>query len=272
MERIHKEADSKITRFLERRFGTWLVHWHKEVEIVHILEEPAPFLVGNECFTAKTGDFVIAKGCEPHQFRFDRNNKKLVQICKFNIGLMYDLTKSFKYPKTHITKSEIDAVPGLYGKLCEAFEELGKHADGKGSDVIADCYTLLLYSLLTENFPTDTEFSSYDSESLMNLQKLLDYIDQNYSKSISLHTLTEVINYSPNYISSLFRKYGNMSYKEYLDNVRISHAAEIIRKKSQNKNFTEVAAVCGFDNIRTFNNVFKRIMGCTPSEYKNAQI
>ena len=61
-----------------------------------------------------------------------------------------------------------------------------------------------------------------------------------------------------------------MSYKEYIDKVRVGHAGNYIRKGG--KSFAEISKLCGFDTPRTFNNVFKRVMGCTPTEYKNAQI
>ena len=103
---------------------------------------------------------------------------------------------------------------------------------------------------------------------MLNLQRLLDYINLNYEKDISLQTLADEINYSVNYVSSLFKKYSSITFKEYLDRIRISHAAELIRRNDTNHSFTEISARCGYDNIRTFNNVFKRIMGCTPTDYK----
>ncbi|MBQ7292182.1 MAG: helix-turn-helix transcriptional regulator, partial [Clostridia bacterium] len=101
------------------------------------------------------------------------------------------------------------------------------------------------------------------------LQVILDYIDKNYAHAITLQTLAEKINYSDSYVSLLFSKYSGMSYKEYIDRVRISKATELIRRGG--KTFTEISVLCGYDTIRTFNNVFKRIMDCTPTEYKTEQ-
>ena len=265
---IVKERNDKITRYLHRSFGTWIMHWHNEMEIVHILDEPAPLIVGNAQYTAHKGDFCIIRGCELHQFLFDKQNKKAAEICKFNLTLAYSLCKKFQYPKTFITKAEIDTVPGLYDKLCDTFNELSKHADGAGSDALADCYTVLLYTLLSEHFPSDANIFTYDSSAMQNFQMLLDYINLNYEKDISLQTLADKINYSVNYVSSLFKKYSSITFKEYLDRIRISHAAELIRISDTNHSFTEISARCGYENIRTFNNVFKRIMGCTPTDYK----
>ena len=266
---IVKESDSKITRYLKRSFGTWVMHWHNEIEIVHILEGPAPVIIGNTHYVAQKGDFLVIQGCNLHQFLFDSQNKKCAEICKFNILLAYDLCKKFQYTRPFISKAEVDAIPGLYEKLCAAFNELGKHADGAGSDSLADCYTVLLYTLLAEHFPLDVNLSTFDTKAMLNLQRLLDYINLNYEKSISQQTLADEINYSVNYVVSLFKKYNGMTFKEYLDRIRISRATELIQSNHSRHNFTEIATRCGYDNVRTFNNVFKRIMGCTPSDYKN---
>jgi len=264
---IYKEPDTSITRYLERTFKTWLMHWHREVEIVHVIEGPCTFVVGKKSYVGNSGDFIITRGCEPHQFVTPIFKK--MQICKFNIGLIYGITKKFQYPKSFISSDEIALIPGLYDELCSVFDKLGKIYNEGGSNIIADCYTILLFNLLAENFPDKTENSSYDSESLLNLQVILDYIDKNYAHAITLQTLAEKINYSDSYVSLLFSKYSGMSYKEYIDRVRISKATELIRRGG--KTFTEISVLCGYDTIRTFNNVFKRIMDCTPTEYKTEQ-
>lgn len=265
---IYKEPDHNITRYLERGFKTWLMHWHREIEIVHVIEGPCTFIVGKKSYEGNAGDFLVMRGCEPHQFV--TYPEKKMQICKFNVGLIYGITKRFQYPKTFISAEEIARVPGLYGELCSVFNKIGQVYENLGSDILSDCYTVLLFSLLAENFPDSSGNAVYDAESLLNLQTVLDYIDTNYARAITLQTLAEKINYSDSYIFLLFSRYSGMSYKEYIDRVRISHATEYIRKGG--KTFTEIAALCGYDTIRTFNNVFKRMMDCTPTEYKNAQV
>lgn len=47
--------------------------------------------------------------------------------------------------------------------------------------------------------------------------------------------------------------------------VRVEHAANELKNTSSK--VTDIAIDCGFNNIRTFNRVFKEITGCTPSEF-----
>ena len=265
---IYKEHDNWITRYKCSTFRTWVMHWHKEIEIVHLLDGPCSFMAGEKLYHCNAGDFVVFRGCEPHKFITPISRK--MQICKFNISLMYGLSKKFQYPKTVITSEEISRTPGLNDELCRAFDKLGEVADKKGSDLIADSYTVLLFCLLSENFPSDFESTVCDADAFIKLHSLFNYIDKNYSKAITLQELGDMVNYSKSHVSFLFSKYSGMSYKEYLDRVRISHATSYIEKSE--KTFAEISALCGFVSIRTFNNVFKRIMGCTPTEYKASHI
>ena len=73
---IVKESNNKITRYLCRSFGTGVMHWHNEIEIVHILDESAPIIVGDTKYVAHKGDFCVIRGCELHQFLFDKQSKK----------------------------------------------------------------------------------------------------------------------------------------------------------------------------------------------------
>ena len=56
-----------------------------------------------------------------------------------------------------------------------------------------------------------------------------------------------------------------INFVTYLNLVRVEHAAFELRHTE--KKFTDIALSCGFNNVRTFNRVFKEITGCTPSEF-----
>ena len=54
---IYKEPDHNITRYLERGFKTWLMHWHREIEIVHVIEGPCPLLLAKS--TTKANRVIL---------------------------------------------------------------------------------------------------------------------------------------------------------------------------------------------------------------------
>lgn len=93
------------------------------------------------------------------------------------------------------------------------------------------------------------------------------YIEAHYADSgLTLDQVANAMGISPNYFSSLFKQSTNSSFINYLTNVRIGHAREML-KTGRYKTY-EVAMQCGYDNPTYFSTIFKRQTGMPPSEYR----
>lgn len=95
------------------------------------------------------------------------------------------------------------------------------------------------------------------------------YINHNYTEHITNQTLARHFGFVPSYISRMFKSYKGVSPCEYLTMVRIEHAQQIIRE-SENVNFYEISYALGFSDSSYFSKIFKKQVGMTPTEYKNA--
>lgn len=96
--------------------------------------------------------------------------------------------------------------------------------------------------------------------------KAVDYINQHYSEEITLSFLAETASKSTNYFSFVFKKEVGMNFNEYLNEVRIRKAKEIL--DTTDNMIYEVAERVGYNDYKYFTKVFKKICGCSPSEYK----
>ncbi len=92
------------------------------------------------------------------------------------------------------------------------------------------------------------------------------FIENNYSEPLSLHIVSESVFLSPNYLSSLFKEYTGFTFRDYLANVRIEKAKELL--ENINIRVAEISGKSGFDDPNYFSRVFKRITGFNPSEYR----
>ncbi|MBK7965549.1 MAG: helix-turn-helix transcriptional regulator [Bacteroidetes bacterium] len=71
------------------------------------------------------------------------------------------------------------------------------------------------------------------------------------------------------YVSQIINQYYKVNYFEYINLLRIEEAKSLlvnVNKKSMN--IIEVAYTVGYNTKNTFNNAFRRIVGVTPSEYR----
>lgn len=95
-----------------------------------------------------------------------------------------------------------------------------------------------------------------------------EYIEKNYmDSSLSLNAAAEFSGINPSYLSRLFKENTQMNFVEYLNDIRIEKAKQLLHATS----FTskEIGFKIGFNTIQNFIRVFKRHEGVTPGEYRS---
>ncbi|MDR6550537.1 response regulator [Paenibacillus qinlingensis] len=95
---------------------------------------------------------------------------------------------------------------------------------------------------------------------------LIDYMQQHYASNITLSSAAKLVNMSESYISHLFKKETDISFIEFLTTVRMNKAAEYLH--STHLPSYLIAEKVGYDNINYFGRAFKKVMGVSPSEYR----
>ncbi|PKG25658.1 response regulator transcription factor [Niallia nealsonii] len=95
----------------------------------------------------------------------------------------------------------------------------------------------------------------------------ISYIDENYMHNIGIGQIAELLQVTPNYLSTLFHKKTGTTFTKYITNTRILKAKELLLNPS--KKVQEVAETVGYFSTRHFTKLFTEIVGCYPSEYRN---
>lgn len=97
------------------------------------------------------------------------------------------------------------------------------------------------------------------------LSLVLSYLDEHYSEPISLDHVAEVAGMHPSRFSTWFKATQGVNYIDYLTRLRIETAKKRLRRNDAL--VKEVALASGFQDARYFGQVFKKIVGITPSRY-----
>lgn len=98
------------------------------------------------------------------------------------------------------------------------------------------------------------------------IRKALELIDENFSKDISLNEISESLNISSYYFSKLFKDETGEGFVEYLTRKRVERAKEML--KDPERSIKEVGCDCGYSDPNYFSRIFKKVVGMTPTEYK----
>lgn len=106
-----------------------------------------------------------------------------------------------------------------------------------------------------------------DKESHSTAFQIKNYVDKNYYSDISLIALSEKLHLTPSYISRLFKKEFGINLFEYITEIRIQSAKDLL--KSTDFKIYEIAERIGFKSTINFDYAFKRITGISPSKYRD---
>ena len=96
--------------------------------------------------------------------------------------------------------------------------------------------------------------------------KMLNYIQENYTRDISLYDIAEYFNMSVSYLSTMFKYYTGKNFKEYLNLYRVKASKELMQKES-NLKIGEIAKRVGCNGSVTFIRMFRKYEGMSPGQY-----
>lgn len=94
----------------------------------------------------------------------------------------------------------------------------------------------------------------------------LSYIAQNYRLPLSLEEVAAQINLSPTYLSKKFRKTTGVTFKEYVNYIRIKQAVQALL--TTDDSITKIAVDCGFNSSNYFKDIFRKVNGVSPRAFR----
>lgn len=95
-----------------------------------------------------------------------------------------------------------------------------------------------------------------------------EYVKNHLSEKLTLADVAAVFNFSPNYLSQLFGKYGDSGFVEYITETRIAAAKEMLEQGDLK--VYEIAEKLGYESAFYFSKVFKKVTGLSPREYQQS--
>jgi two-component system response regulator YesN len=121
-----------------------------------------------------------------------------------------------------------------------------------------------LSALITEQ--ADQIAAQRQTKNKSAVERATDFIQANLHREISLDDVAEQLHFTPSYLANLFKKATGETVVEYISRLKMERAAELVCDPD-----TKIAAVAqalGYNDRRYFSELFRRMFGCTPSEYR----
>ena len=186
-------------------------------------------------------DYFNAIGQEPMSSLVFRNY--VVLNVRFSV---LSFLKKLGCDDSEISGQEMENIMGETGKTIEA--------------AVAYCGKILKKAIALRD-----ENAGDQNRSVLKLA--VDFIDHNYmDEEISLNKAAHVANVSANHFSALFSQNMGQTFTEYLTDLRMNKAKELLRCTAMRS--SEIAGEVGYKDAHYFSYLFKKTQGMTPSEYR----
>lgn len=254
MEKIEFRI-TKICHIIERRNAAG---WHmsnicsKHYVIVFVLDGEAEYSIGGEPHLLQKNNMYIFS---PNLLRSGKTDPQ--NPWSF-ISIMFDMELN-EEARNFFDRSILAwHNMGTYQKL---FSEASKAWTGKDPLFKVKCSMLLteiVYQLFLSNLPHQ------NTPHTKKLEYARSVIQQNFKNEISVEELAKSLDMSVSYFRRLFHKVYGYSPMQYIMNLRIENARDLLL--SGEVNVTEAAHLSGFDDIYYFSRLFKAKTGVSPSK------
>ena len=109
----------------------------------------------------------------------------------------------------------------------------------------------------------------YDTNAYRALKQVRLEMLENYNRKVTISQLSENSGYSPSRFCELYKKFYGSSPIDDLINMRISKAKQLLVFSTMSVG--EIAEKCGFESIHYFSNAFKKVVRCSPAQYRKRE-
>lgn len=134
----------------------------------------------------------------------------------------------------------------------------------KNRDLILNSILYEYLFLLVEQFPNE-RFSAQERQEVYVKEALL-YLASHYGSSISVQSLADHVGLDRSYLHRIFKAATRMSPQEYLLDLRIRKACELLR--DTDLSIAIIALSVSYEDTLYFSRLFKRKRGVSPSQYR----
>ncbi len=218
-------------------------HFHEGIEIVALLEGEIEAYRVMKKENLRAGEIFFADSFECHHYK-----KLTPQIKAIVIVLSSDYTGTFR--EFYAGKS-FPSYMQEREKNAEIIALMKQWLGEENKNFMLNIgYCNLVLSKLAERYELEKKESKKDKNVSI---KLLKYINDHYVENISLTMVAKALGYSKEYCSKIFAEAVGMSFRDYLNFLRLRKAYEYFSmKKELNLTTTEIVYKCGFNSTATF--------------------
>ena len=257
------DIDFPVQMFYEHRNRCCLYydsHWHEEIEFTYVTEGSVIITLDQQEYTLSKGDLLIINSNSLHKAQCIT----VPYTCKVIAFRTSDMMEKFAIQNV-LFNPLIQNDPQIDYYMERIFDECEKQNIAYKDSCKAYITHLLIY--LSRNYMAEALTSKENAQrqaQLLRFNKVLLFIDENYSRPITNQELADIMYMSVGHFANLFNKIIGIAPQKYINRMRLDKAKELLLSKKYTT--TQVASLVGFQDYNHFGRQFKKHFLCTPQE------
>lgn len=245
---------------------------HTQIEIYYLTKGERLYFVENRTYHLSEGSVIFinsnrihktsACGMDPHERMLLEIHpdflKKAERVFKeINFDYLMNQTALIVTPDNPISQY----VRGAFDEICRLSVE-----KPFGYEEETECQVFRIFLYLERSLSADIDRSVMQSSKHQKIYEIAEYISQNMGSVTTLQDLSERFYISKYYLAHSFKEITGLSLIAFLNVTRVQRAKVLLADGTMTMH--EIAAAIGLGSVTRFVDVFKRVEGMTPREYR----
>lgn len=226
--------------------------FRREYYLLHfVVEGCGIYSCGGEDYPVGPGQMFVIRPDEMTFYRADEQNPW------HYIWVGFRVSDPLEQDVRELLKQNVFTVPNAR----RIFSDIAASGQLHASRELFVCGKIyeLLSMLLESSGQQQIDLSNY-------VMRAKDYVEANYISDLSVQGIANYLGLSRSYFSAIFKKSEGVSPQEFIVDLRLRKAAELISERGYRPG--EAAAACGYTDVFNFSKMFKRKFGVPPGRYR----
>lgn len=263
---VHQSVNSiglKIYNGFWYKNRNWHIHLHKSFEFAFVEKGSLSVAIGKEIYTVKSGEALLIFPYQPHSYTVIDDSLYFVSVFSGDYCEAFSSFIKNSKPESPIFTPNTYTIEYLRQKIMPsppAFTDFFKVPTPPFFDIKSSLYSI------ASDFLKSTKLIE-KNQNTEPLFEVLCYIEEHFTENITLSSVADAISYDYHYISRIFNENFNINFKTLINQYRSEKAAQLLLNSKDS--VSDIAFICGFQSLRSFNRVFLEYSGLTPTEFRN---
>lgn len=232
-------------------------HLHAMLEMVYVKSGRLVLVLNGQKLTIQAGQAGVVFPNQIHGYETSEPNE--TDLFLFRGSVLGSIVKRIAHQQPARPIVEVDP------RTRDLLQELASGSDAQSQDLsqalLHLAFARMLDDLCLEDCPAAVP------EDLT--AQMIGYISVHFTQPLTLEKIAQALHINKFSLSRQFCTTMGMGLRTYINCMRVDYAKELLRTTSMP--ITQLALECGFENQRTFNRSFLKLMGITPKEYRGAK-